>query len=52
MPEIPAEAVQAAAAVDHEDFRPEDIPHDVVIKEALAPYLGGFEEAEEAPKRS
>jgi hypothetical protein len=30
------------------NFLPSDIPHDVVIQEALAPYLGGFEEAREA----
>lgn len=35
---------------DNDDFLPSDIPHDVVIQEALAQYFGGFEEAEEASK--
>lgn len=33
---------------DGEDFAPDDIPHSVVAQVALAPYLGGFEQAEEA----
>lgn len=33
---------------ENDDFLPDDIPHDVVIQEALAPFLGGFEAAEEA----
>jgi hypothetical protein len=37
-------------ADENDDFIPSDIPHDVVIQEALAPYFGGFDEAEEASK--
>lgn len=32
---------------EHDNFVPSDIPHDVVIQEALAPYLG-FEQARPA----
>ncbi|MET8864655.1 hypothetical protein ABZW11_17095 [Nonomuraea sp. NPDC004580] len=32
------------------DFAPSEIPADVVIQDALAPYFGGFEQAEPAAK--
>lgn len=35
---------------EHGDILPSDIPHDVVIQDALAPHLGGFEHAEDAAK--
>lgn len=35
-------------ADEHDNFLPDDIPHDVVIQEALAPFFGGFEEARPA----
>jgi hypothetical protein len=46
----PAPGSDADAQVEHEDFRLGDVPNDVVIQEALAPFLGGFEEAEGASK--
>lgn len=32
----------------HDDFQPRDIPHNVVIQDALTPHLGGFEQARQA----
>lgn len=33
-----------------DDFQLSDVPADAVIQDALAPYLGGFEQAEPAAK--
>lgn len=50
MPTGHANSHAVSKSADRDDFLPSDIPHDVVIQEALAPFFGGFEEAEEASK--
>lgn len=35
---------------ERDDFQLSDVPADVVIQDALAPHLGGFEQAEPAAK--